>query len=158
MMHRFLPYILLLCSFFCTGCEFETSDNGALDGYWQLASVEVLHRNSEAASSNTLAVDLHQDMIPMRQFWSFQVNLLQLSDQRFLLPSYLFRFEHRGDSLHIYNPYELDRTSEDRPVTDASMLEPYKLYGLEERFHIEWLKEGTMCLENDSLRFFFNRY
>lgn len=145
MMRRILPYIILVLGSFVSSCEFETSSNGQLDGYWQLATIE----NTDGQI---------RDMIPSRQFWSFQVRLLQISDQQFILPSYLFRFEQRGDSLLISNPYVLDRTSADQPVTDATALTPYYIYRLEQSFYIERLDAEKMCLRGDSLRFFFNRY
>lgn len=153
MKRRFLPHTLFVAvyTFFIamiglfSACEIETSDNGELDGYWQLATIEDLQGN-------------RHDMIPSRQFWSFQVRMLQLSDQHYILPSYLFRFEHRGDSLRIFDPYVLDRTSADYPVTDISVLTPYYIFKTDLRFYIERMDDDKMSLRTDSLHFHFNRY
>ena len=159
MKHRYLLFLSILCSWLCTSCEFETSANGDLDGYWQLKTVVY----NGAGNLNVPGVEptdgsQTEDMVGKRLFWSFQVNLLQLSDQRFILPTYLFRFEHQGDSLFIRDPYEVDRAAADRPVTDASVLAPYRLYGLEQRFCIERQDDEAMWLKGDSLEYFFRKF
>lgn len=151
MIRRYIPYIIIVWFGVCascllSSCEYEMSDNGQLDGYWQLAAVEAL--------DDVAATDVRSSRI----FWSFQVNLLQLSDQNYLQPWFLFRFEHRGDSLHVYNPYLLDRTSADQPLTDPQALSPYFLDQLDDSFLIERLDDDQMILRNELLRFFFNRY
>lgn len=167
MIRRYIPYIIIVWFGVCascllSSCEYEMSDNGQLDGYWQLAAIEAL--DDVAADKYGLAATCEGnsatscDLRKSRIFWSFQVNLLQLSDQNYLQPWYLFRFELRGDSLHIYNPYLLDRTSADQPLTDPQALSPYYLDQLDDNFLIERLDDDQMILRNELLRFFFNRY
>lgn len=146
MMRRtYYIFILLLQGLLFTSCEFETSDNGKLDGYWQLAQIDTLQGGSA-------------DVTASRQFWSVQMHLLQVEDHHYLLPAYLFRFEHRGDSLRLYNPYQVDRAGADKPITDASLLRPYAIQRLEQRYLIEQLNDDRLVLRSDSLRLFFNRY
>lgn len=146
MMRRtYYIFILLLQGLLLTSCEFETSDNGKLDGYWQLAQIDTLQGGSA-------------DVTASRQFWSVQMHLLQVEDHHYLLPAYLFRFEHRGDSLRLYNPHLVDRAGADKPITDASLLRPYAIQRLEQHYLIEQLNDNRLVLRSDSLRLFFNRY
>ena len=65
----------------------ETSDNGDLDGYWQLSQVD------------TLANGVQVDMTSSKVFWGVQGKFLTMLDTH-QAPSYgyMFRFEHRADS------------------------------------------------------------
>lgn len=167
MIRRFIPYIIIVWLGVCascllSSCEYEMSDNGKLDGYWQLAKVEAL--NDTAKEKYKLSENLQDgnavsgDVRSSRIFWSFQVNLLQISDQNFVLPWYLFRFEHQGDSLRIYNPYLLNRDAGDQSLVDPQELTPYYMDRLENSYFIERLDDEQMILRDDALRFFFNRY
>lgn len=143
----FLLIIYIICGSVLAACNLiETSDNGELDGYWQMARVD------------TLATGGSCDMTQSHLFWAVQVNLLQVSDTRFVLPSCLLRFEHQGDELRLSNPYLLDRANGDKPLTDANLLQPYGIGGMEERFTVERLDGKQMRLRSDRLLLYFNRY
>ena len=73
-------------------CTMETSDNGALDGYWQLASVDSLPDGPSV------------DTRDMGIFWSVQARLLRMTSGVMVLPDVFFRFDHRGDSLLLSHP------------------------------------------------------
>ena len=68
----------------------ETSDNGNLDGYWQLAQVD------------TLATGVTADMTDSKVFWGVQGKFLNVLDTH-EAPSYgyMFRFQHTADSLWL---------------------------------------------------------
>ena len=51
-------------------CDIHTSNNGDLDGYWQLRSVDTL--------SSGMSCDMRDSML----FWSFQGNLLHVRDNK----------------------------------------------------------------------------
>ena len=65
---RKLLYLLLLSLFLSTSCTLETSDNGDLDGFWQLSLIDTL------SSQNSV------DMRDSGYFWAVQHNLLILRE------------------------------------------------------------------------------
>ncbi len=132
----------LLCLLFAS-CEFETSGNGDLDGFWQLRSLDSLH--------NGRAVDMRGNGV----YWAVQVNLLEA---RSPAANVFFRFNHVGDSLLLSEPYINNRDSADIKVTDATVLRPLGINRLDERFLVETLDGGTMVLRSSVLRLYFRKY
>ena len=64
--------ILMLATW--TSCELETSNNGALDGYWRLQQVDTLQTKGTA------------DLSAQRLFWSVQGKILMLNDLDYRYP------------------------------------------------------------------------
>lgn len=136
----FVAAVVGLCS-----CELETSGNGKLDGMWKLVSVDTLSTSGVRAMSGE------------RIFWSFQHKLLQLDDKSGNRQSVLFRFEHNGGSLRLYDPYLYDRTNGDAPVTDAGELAPFGVSALEENYTVESISGSKMVLRSEALRLSFRK-
>lgn len=137
------PFLLLLLwAFPWTSCDIQTSDNGLLDGYWQLAEVDSLMGNQGS-----------RDMRPTRVFWAFEHHLLQVSDQTYLRNFCLLRFSRTDNHLQVYQPYVLDREDGDKPLVegDLPLLRYYGIQGLEEKFRIMHLDGSRMQLRSDSL-------
>ena len=69
--------ICLAMTMAATSCSdfIETSDNGDLDGYWQLSQVD------------TLANGVQVDMTSSKVFWGVQGKFLTMLDTRRLLPT-----------------------------------------------------------------------
>lgn len=127
--------------------HFHTSDNGLLDGYWQLTQVDTL--------KNDISVDAKDNNI----FWAVQANLLEVINYSPNGPTNVFfRFEHWGDSLIIYNPVADQRNVQDSIVTDVRTVEFYGLYNLREKLHILQLTNRNMTLQNERLRMHFRKY
>lgn len=126
-------------------CELETSGNGDLDGMWRLAQVD------------TLATSGVDRMEGEKKYWMFQYKLLQLEDKAGMTGSVLLRFEHKGGTLRVYEPYIYDRENGDRPLDDPAMTAPYGVNALDETFTIEALDGGKMVLSNDKLRLSFRK-
>ena len=126
-------------------CELETSGNGDLDGMWRLAQVD------------TLATSGVDRMEGEKKYWMFQYKLLQLEDKAGTIGSVLLRFEHKGGTLRVYEPYIYDRENGDRPLDDPAMTAPYGVNALDETFTIEALDGGKMVLSNDKLRLSFRK-
>ena len=137
-----LIYSLLLAATLGS-CTLETSNNGHLDGFWQLYSLDSL-------SSGT-SVDMRGSHV----FWSIQVRLLEArnSDGRILL-----RFNYTGDSLFLSNPYANARDSSDIKITDVAKLAPLGINKLEEHFAVKTLNSDNMTLESPTLRLYFRKY
>jgi len=147
-MKPFSLHLLLfaMMGWLLTACELETSDNGQLDGYWQLARVDTLRTGGQT------------DWTQQLQFWSVQCNLLQVTDRNYQLPALLFRFDHEAEILRLYEPYLLGSPSADIPLTDYSVLQPYAIEHPDMEYHIEFIDTDEMQLRSDSLRLHFNRY
>lgn len=144
-MKRILLTLPLLGLLSFSSCDLEMSDNGKLDGYWQLARIDTIGGGG-------------CDMVPSRIFWSVQLHLLQLSDHSGRNSTYLLRFDQGDTHLRVYDPYFSARNEGDKPLDDAAVLQPYGIQSLDELFVIEGLDNKNLTLKSSLLRLQFNRY
>ena len=143
-MKKFILYItgcLLL-----TSCGIEFSDNGKLDGFWQLMSADTL------TNQHTL------DLKTSGRTWAFQGRLLEMRDTKGVCSDLYFSFEHRGDSLFLDSPYLSDRNVDDIKITDVNIVRPYGVNGLKEGFEIESLSNNKLILRSKTLRLLFKKH
>lgn len=136
--------MLLVCMF--SSCEIESSDNGALDGFWHLERVDTLATGGSCNLSDSLL------------FWSVQMRILNLSDKSNRYPAVNMRFSHISDTLRIYSPYFDNRMNGDPAVIDPVSLAPYGVNFLDETFLVERLTGSRMSLKSDALRLVFKRF
>ena len=123
-----------------TSCEIEFSNNGKLDGFWQLIAVD------------TLATQHTSDLKTSGRTWAFQGRLLEMRDTKGGYSDLYFSFEHRGDSLFLDSPYLSDRDADDIKITDVNIVRPYGVNGLKEGFEIESLSNNKLILRSKTLR------
>ena len=123
-----------------TSCEIEFSNNGKLDGFWQLIAVD------------TLATQHTSDLKTSGRTWAFQGRLLEMRDTKGGFSDLYFSFEHRGDSLFLDSPYLSDRDVDDIKITDVNIVRPYGVNGLKEGFEIESLSNNKLILRSKTLR------
>lgn len=146
---RRLAYACLGLILAAACADFHTSENGQLDGFWQLTQIDSLENgHSEDASERMI-------------FWSVQSRLLQMQDLHDMTHAYLsifFHFRHEGDLLTVYNPVIDNRLISDSLVTEVRMLSFYGVYNQEETFRILQLDNKRMTLENERLRMYFRKY
>lgn len=148
---RISQYLIFSLSAFLvfsfTSCELETSGNGDLDGFWHLVQVDTL----QTGGVNDTSKDLF--------FWSFQVNLLQLSDRSYQIPIYMARFNHENGQLKVTQPCLYNRDEGNEMVTEENVkdISPYGLNALEETFRVEELSGSRMTLSNGTLRLYFKK-
>ncbi len=146
---RYWYFYFLMCAvtFSLCACEFHTGDNGDLDGFWHLESIEDLQTGEV------------QYVGEQKLFWSYQVSLMFLRGAS--TGEYYLRFQHSNDTLTIYEPYENNQHSGeegDLLVTDPSVLLPYGITALEESFQVEKLKGSTMILCSEVYRLKFEKF
>lgn len=134
-------FLLLL-----TACDIHTSDNGDLDGYWQLRSVDTL--------SNGAVCDMRDSM----KFWSFHASLLHLRDNKEEIKNVFMRFLIADKTMTLSEPIIDIRDSSDMVLTDHTMLRHYGIHRVPETLRIITLNSSTMILENDVLRLNFRKY
>ena len=150
MMKRLYYYIIGVGLLLMVACDIESSDNGDLDGFWQLRSVD------------TLATGGTTDMRLSQITWAIQGTLLEtrLATTFDYKCDIIFHFEHTADALTLHSPYLSQRDSGDIKVEmkDIELLRPFGINKLEERFRILELNSDAMTLESDWLRLWFRKY
>ena len=128
-------------------CDIRTSDNGDLDGYWQLRSVDTLTTGSSC------------DMRDSLRFWSFQVHLLHVRDNKEeKLDKVFMRFTLSDKVMTLTNPIIDLRDSSDLVLTDTTFLRHYGIHDMPETLKVVTLNSSTMILENRVLRLNFRKY
>ena len=142
------PHLLLFTLFclFITSCEIEMSDNGKLDGNWQLRQIDTLATNGTC------------DMTYSSIYWGIENDLLQVRDIDNNNQRILFRFKHQGDSLILSQPYNVITKDELEALENDSLLRPLGICGTEEHFLIEQLNSSNLTLKNPVYRLWFRKY
>lgn len=138
--------ILALLSVFCACDKFHTSHNGALDGYWQLTTVDTL--------ANGHSTDMKEKMI----FWAVQTDLLEIRDLTNRQPHIIFHFKHDGNTLTLIDPVANNRVISDSIVTNPATLYYYGLSHLSETLQVLHLSSSNMTLQSERLRMIFRKY
>ena len=137
----------VLCALCVASCDkFHTSDNGALDGFWQLTSVDTL--------ANGHSADMKESMI----FWAVQTDLLEIQELTMKNFKVLFRFERGPATLTLSNPVANNRLISDSLITNPATLQPYGLSHLTETLQVLHLSSSHMTLQSERLRMFFRKY
>ena len=126
-------------------CELETSDNGKLDGLWQLCRIDTLTTGTSA------------DMREKMSSWAFQGRLMQVRCGETMREAYL-SFERRADSLILSKPYLSDREADDIKVEHAEELYRYGLQRLEEGYKVIELSSKRMRLKSELVCIDFRKY
>ena len=143
-MKRNIIYILsvALSLLVFQSCEFEASDNGNLDGNWQLMQID------------TLATGGRNDVKNQQLFYSVQVRLLCLKGYDGSTSSDLyFHFEHTADSLKLK-----PASSDGHVMYHVSSLRPYGINKELESFKVMLLNSDKMQLRSDSLLLTFRKF
>ncbi|MBQ9204161.1 MAG: lipocalin-like domain-containing protein [Prevotella sp.] len=143
------PYHILICicvSSILASCHIVMSDNGDLDGLWQLTTVEDLQRDSVYDGRDSEVT------------WAFQDNLLYM---RSIEREVYCRFRHAGSQLVISSPYASGRfvaQHDDIPLTDTTQLNVFGIYHIDEYFDILQLDGSNMRLQSSRMRLCFRKY
>lgn len=133
-------------------CEIERSDNGKLDGFWHLESVDSLENGHQA------------DYTHRRAFWGIENKLLYAYDAD-LLVNYYCRFTQTQDSVIITKVY-LDHGHQDNGIDGGDLpvdavndsLRYYGINHLPEHYLKERLDGSKMILKSKQLRLYFRRF
>jgi hypothetical protein len=125
----------------------ENSHNGDLDGLWLLSSVD------------TLATGGHVQVEDRNLTWAFQGHLLEmraLTGERF---SYIFRFEHQGDSLFLRQPYLSESGQNDIAVEEINDgLRAFGVNEFGEGYRLITLNNKRLTLRSKELQLSFEKY
>lgn len=123
----------------------ETSDNGHLDGFWHLRSIDTLQTGGRA--------DLAENGLT----WAFQGEIMEVRDVKKVHQDLILHFQHSEGQLRLSEPYLVDRDHGDVALEDAELLRPYGIQGLSETFRVVELSSGSMVLESPVLRLHFRK-
>ena len=146
-MKRFLLYIIGV-GMLLAGCEIETSNNGDLDGFWQMTS-----KTDKYAKCG--AVDMRDSGIT----WSFQEKLLELRDVNKVHQDIIGDFVHQGGTLSVSRFYLVDRDKGDVRIDDPiSYLVPYGVAWVQDQFKVLELNSNEMILESERFQLKFRKY
>lgn len=126
-------------------CELELSDNGALDGNWQLRRID------------TLATGGSCDMSSSYIYWGVENRILQVRDIDSNL-KILFRFAQHGDSLTIHHPNIVNNKDNLTELEDEELLLPLGINGIQVDYQVERLSKSTLILKDEWLRLQFRKY
>lgn len=142
---RKLLYIFIVLMMYAA-CDIHTSDNGDLDGYWQLRSVDTLSTGGTC------------DMRDSMRFWSFQANILHVRDNHDKIRKVLMRFNITDNVMILSDPIIDLRDSSDIVFTDTTILWHYGIHDVPETLKVITLNSSTMVLENRVLRLNLRKY
>ena len=110
-MKKSFLHILFLATLL-TACHVERSDNGPLDGFWQLKTVDTLSTGGTA------------DMRLSQLTWAFQGGLVEFRYAPSREQDFYMSFTHRGDSLLLFGAHHLLREQGDTLLGSAELLAP----------------------------------
>ncbi len=157
-LHSFVIVALLLL----TSCE-KLSDNGALDGMWQIMSVSYNSNYSETGSTQVAAYDIKNDTKGYKAYLSFQLDLAKL----YWLNTHidgpnniiLCRFERGKSKLRFHHLY-WDCVDHDIELTDeeASRLSPFGFHLTDETFNVIQLTHKNMILQSRYARIVLRKF
>ena len=135
--------IIACVTLMLAACDIETSDNGNLDGIWQLTAVD------------TLATGGHADMRMKNTQWDVQGCLLQLRNE---LGIYFCHFKHADGTLTMETLRLWSKELQDPEVTDIADVQPYGVNAFNEQFKVTILTSDKMVLQSEMLKLSFRKY
>ena len=128
-----LLYIIIGVTLLLTSCDKEDSANGHLNGFWQMSSSPGIT-------------------------WAFQGHILELRDVKKVHQDIVMSFTREGDKLKLWDPYRVDRDSDDVALKDADMLIPYGIGNTSTEFRISELTSSRMVLDNNTTHLEFRKF
>lgn len=141
-------FLLLL-----TGCSIETSDNGKLDGRWQLMEINYFDGSNRK-------VETKEQLI----FWDIQYKLISIHSMSgklhdSLTEESLCRFNYTKDSLKLSDFYRHFREADqkiDDPLT--TYFQKTGINGIKANFAVLHLDSKSMLLQSDYAKLSFRKF
>ena len=141
-------FLLLL-----TGCSIETSDNGVVDGRWQLMEISYFDGSNRK-------VETKEQLI----FWDIQYKLISIHSMSgklhdSLTEESLCRFNYTKDSLKLSDFYRHFREADqkiDDPLT--TYFQKTGINGINANFAVLHLDSKSMLLQSDYAKLSFRKF
>ena len=136
-----------------TGCSIETSDNGVLDGRWQLMEINYFDGSNRK-------VETKEQLI----FWDIQYKLISIHSMSgklhdSLTEESLCRFNYTKDSLKLSDFYRHFREADqkiDDPLT--TYFQKTGINGINANFAVLHLDSKSMLLQSDYAKLSFRKF
>lgn len=141
-------FLLLL-----TGCSIETSDNGVLDGRWQLMEINYFDGSNRTVKTKEQLI-----------FWDIQYKLISIHSMSgklhdSLTEESLCRFNYTKDSLKLSDFYRHFREADqkiDDPLT--TYFQKTGINGINANFAVLHLDSKSMLLQSDYAKLSFRKF
>ena len=148
--HVMMVAFVAISMFAFSSCELESSDNGKLDGFWHLESIDSLENGKTV------------DMSKLHVFWGIEYKLIAATQYDNNTERMFFRFEQTSDSLKITQAF-INHGHQDNggdiPLTEVTNdLRYYGINNLPEGFAKEALSGSKMILRSKTLRLKFKKF
>lgn len=148
--HAMMVAFVAISMFAFSSCELESSDNGKLDGFWHLESIDSLENGKTV------------DMSKLHVFWGIEYKLIAATQYDNNTEAMFFRFEQTSDSLKITQAF-INHGHQDNggdiPLTEVTNdLRYYGINNLPEGFAKEALSGSKMILRSKTLRLKFKKF
>lgn len=148
--HAMMVAFVAISMFVFSSCELESSDNGKLDGFWHLESIDSLENGKTV------------DMSKLHVFWGIEYKLIAATQYDNNTERMFFRFEQTSDSLKITQAF-INHGHQDNggdiPLTEVTNdLRYYGINNLPEGFAKEALSGSKMILRSKTLRLKFKKF
>lgn len=148
--HAMMVAFVAISMFAFSSCELESSDNGKLDGFWHLESIDSLENGKTV------------DMSKLHVFWGIEYKLIAATQYDNNTERMFFRFEQTSDSLKIIQAF-INHGHQDNggdiPLTEVTNdLRYYGINNLPEGFAKEALSGSKMILRSKTLRLKFKKF
>lgn len=148
--HAMMVAFVAISMFAFSSCELESSDNGKLDGFWHLESIDSLENGKTV------------DMSKLHVFWGIEYKLIAATQYDNNTERMFFRFEQTSDSLKITQAF-INHGHQDNggdiPLTVVTNdLRYYGINNLPEGFAKEALSGSKMILRSKTLRLKFKKF
>lgn len=148
--HAMMVAFVAISMFAFSSCELESSDNGKLDGFWHLESIDSLENGKTV------------DMSKLHVFWGIEYKLIAATQYDNNTERMFFRFEQTSDSLKITQAF-INHGHQDNggdiPLTEVTNdLRYYGINNLPEGFAKEVLSGSKMILRSKTLRLKFKKF
>lgn len=148
--HAMMVAFVAISMFAFSSCELESSDNGKLDGFWHLESIDSLENGKTV------------DMSELHVFWGIEYKLIAATQYDNNTERMFFRFEQTSDSLKITQAF-INHGHQDNggdiPLTEVTNdLRYYGINNLPEGFAKEALSGSKMILRSKTLRLKFKKF
>lgn len=140
----YIALIVFLFPICISSCEFEMSDNGDLDGFWQMTEKQIIGEK---------AVDMRNTGTVI----GVQFKLMNIRNSVGGKDLYC-RFNNDGNTLRLYDFRIKNHDVSDLPVEEVSMLYEYGIFSLDEKFKIETLTNDRMELSSEHSILKFRKY
>ena len=148
--HAMMVAFVAISMFAFSSCELESSDNGKLDGFWHLESIDSLENGKTV------------DMSKLHVFWGIEYKLIAATQYDNNTERMFFRFGQTTDSLKITQAFINHGHQDnggDTPLTEVTNdLRYYGINNLPEGFAKEALSGSKMILRSKTLRLKFKKF